>query len=317
MIVDRLEVMGFPRGAVTQMGRNPPYRRKRIPKKHGSEKTRGLALPSEKLQAVLTAIKGLLSIPTHPAAHGFIEGRSIATAAREHANSAVVLNFDLTDFYDYCTLDRVQATLFLEARWQNGAGLQVICFEDAALVAHLACFDGKLAQGSPLSPMLSNLCALDLDRRLSKLAGRDWRYTRFGDDITFSHAVGVSREQLDDVIYNVKAAVRHAGFKVNPKKTTRAKSHQRQEVLGLIVNGPTGTSPTSASLCPVRVPRKFLRELRAALHIRAKSRQPEWNDQQIRGAIAFVAMVDPEKGKKLLDDYHHAILAPTRPNPSR
>ena len=44
-----------------------------------------------------------------------------------------------------------------------------------------------LPQGSPCSPILSNMVCVDLDRRLSGLA-KQFRvdYTRYADDITFS-----------------------------------------------------------------------------------------------------------------------------------
>ncbi|HGW7490657.1 TPA: reverse transcriptase domain-containing protein, partial [Escherichia coli] len=57
----------------------------------------------------------------------------------------------------------------------------------ATIIAQIACLDGSLPQGSPCSPVITNLICRILDFRLSKLAVTyGCSYSRYADDITFS-----------------------------------------------------------------------------------------------------------------------------------
>ena len=84
-----------------------------------------------------------------------------------------------------------------------------------------------MPQGSPCSPILSELLTHFLDMRLVKLAAKNkCSYTRYADDITFSTnqkefpaalAVAVGEGwMLGD---EVKSRIRDAGFTINDGKT--------------------------------------------------------------------------------------------------
>src|SRR5262249_59441839 len=55
-------------------------------------------------------LHGLLAaVPPHDAAQGYRRGRSVATYAAPHAGQAIVLRFDLRDFFPSVRRSRVQA----------------------------------------------------------------------------------------------------------------------------------------------------------------------------------------------------------------
>src|SRR5690606_37911686 len=57
----------------------------------------------------------------------------------------------------------------------------------ARTIAQIACHNKALPQGSPCSPVISNLIAHILDVRMAQLAARTGcRYSRYADDLTFS-----------------------------------------------------------------------------------------------------------------------------------
>ncbi|MCP6612430.1 reverse transcriptase domain-containing protein, partial [Klebsiella pneumoniae] len=59
--------------------------------------------------------------------------------------------------------------------------------ELSTLIAKIACHQDKLPQGSPCSPVITNLILVSLDRRLSNLCNSvGCTYTRYADDITIS-----------------------------------------------------------------------------------------------------------------------------------
>lgn len=106
-------------------------------------------------------------------AMGFSEGRCVVSNADIHKGQNYIFNTDLKDFFTYIEQARVWKRLQLEP----------ICFEQpiASVVAGLCSMKQKtedgsvkfvLPQGSPTSPILTNMVCDTLDRRLAGLARR-------------------------------------------------------------------------------------------------------------------------------------------------
>ncbi|MFX7853813.1 reverse transcriptase domain-containing protein, partial [Acinetobacter baumannii] len=61
----------------------------------------------------------------------------------------------------------------------------------ATVIAQIACHDNKLPQGSPCSPVISNLIGHMMDIMLVRLASATGcSYSRYADDLTFSSNKG-------------------------------------------------------------------------------------------------------------------------------
>jgi len=82
-----------------------------------------------------------------PHVYGFVGGRSFVNAAKCHIGSKWVYSIDIKDFFSSITQQEV-SEVFRELNYSVKA---------ADLLANLCCLDGVLAQGSPTSPVLSNL----------------------------------------------------------------------------------------------------------------------------------------------------------------
>jgi retron-type reverse transcriptase len=155
----------------------------------------------------------------------------------------------------------------------------------ARFIATICTKDGVLPQGSPASPLLTNLACVRLDKKLSIVAVQfGAKYTRYADDITFS---GSSKAMLNRLIVVVTKVLKSEGLKVHPTKTRLLPSSQRQEVTGLSVHD------------FVNVPRTYRRRIRSALHhweafghVVASEKlgyaSPENYVQSIGGQIEFV-----------------------------
>ena len=90
------------------------------------------------------------------------------------------INLDLADFFD--TINFGKGTWFFH---QQQALL--LASQGGEILAQIGCHNNTLPQGSPCSPVISNLVAHILDIRLVSLAAKTGcTYTRYADDLTFS-----------------------------------------------------------------------------------------------------------------------------------
>lgn len=162
--------------------------------------------------------------------HGFEKGKSILTNAKIHRNKRYVLNMDLENFFDSFHFGRVRG--FFEKNRDFQLPLEV-----ATVIAQLTCFEGKLPQGAPTSPVITNFMCQILDYRLLK-AAKQYKldYTRYADDLTFSTNNQNFLELKDQFLRNIQKEIHRAGFQINEKKTCLFYKDSRQTVTGLVVN---------------------------------------------------------------------------------
>lgn len=227
-----------------------------IPKRSGGMRviSRPLGLIREMQDKLLPALTA--AYEAHPAAHGFVAARSVATNAAAHAGQNLVLNVDLQDFFPAINFGRIRG-LFMAPPFGLGPPA-------ATVLAQIVTHRNGLPQGAPTSPVLSNFIATALDRRLAR--GAKMRYSRYADDITFStksaaFPAGVAvHEHAGGTKFQVRVgealeqAIGACGFSVNAKKVRLQSRHVRQSVTGLTVN------------TRVNVQRKRVRQIRAMLH---------------------------------------------------
>lgn len=169
--------------------------------------------------------------------HGFVRKRSIITNAMMHYGKKNVLNLDLEDFFGCFNFGRVRGFFIKNKEFKLNEHI-------ATVIAQIACYKNKLPQGSPCSPVISNLITHSLDIRLASLAKRNkCTYTRYADDITFStreavFPIAIMNEEIGEYIPSKKLCqeITRAGFTINNKKTRIQYKNSRQEVTGLIVN---------------------------------------------------------------------------------
>ncbi|MGE0549143.1 MAG: reverse transcriptase family protein [Kofleriaceae bacterium] len=273
-----------------------------VPKRSGG--TRLLAAPHARLgkaqRWILDNILAKLEVTQH--AHGFVADRSTVTNARLHLNRDIVVNLDLENFFPTISYPRVRG-LFESLGYSPSAAtlLALLVTESPRMkVLHdgapywVAAGDRALPQGACTSPVISNLVARKLDRRLAGAAVKlGWTYSRYADDLTFS-ASGEAKTKMSLMMSRVRAIVRDEGFAINEAKGRVQRHARRQQVTGIVVNDKLG------------VPREEIRRLRAILH-RAKQtglaaqnrdKRPDF-EAYLRGKIAYIAMIDPAKGAAL------------------
>lgn len=154
-----------------------------IPKRSGGYRT--IQAPNEELKDIQKKILNFLiedcKILCHNSVHSYVKHRNCKTAMEAHQQSGArwFLKLDIKDFFDNCLYEPVlhslinihPLSLITEGRLRN---IFMLCF-----------LEGKLPQGAPTSPLLSNLYLLSADYMIDKQL-KGFTYTRYADDILIS-----------------------------------------------------------------------------------------------------------------------------------
>lgn len=226
-----------------------------VPKKSGGYRI--IYAPSSSIKYYQRSIANALmdSVSMKSCVHGFAREKSIKTNALVHKNKKYVINIDLNDFFPSIHFGRVLG-IFSGYPFNFNA-------EVATVLAQICTFEGKLPQGAPSSPIISNLVCRSLDNQLLDFAKKHkLSYTRYADDITFSTNMkkfpeGIGQVAADGILTlseELSEIIESNDFRINSSKVRCFSKNGRQEVTGLVVNR------------KVNVRRIYIRRIRAMLH---------------------------------------------------
>ena len=234
-------------------------------------KTREISAPKVALKLLQSWIGSHLSrsVSLNSCVFGFVpEKNGVIEAAKLHSSARWVYSLDLRDFFPSIDGSRVEEAL------------RKLGYTDhsAAFIRSLCVLNGALPQGSPASPVLSNLVFTDTDIELSKLAVEcSVRYTRYADDLVFSG--------VDEVPPQLQQKVRHIlnahGWVIAEEKEHLAKLPQRLKVHGLLVHG---TAP--------RMTKGYRNRIRAYRHLLAKGLIRVDDLPKVKGHLSYADQVE-------------------------
>lgn len=246
------------------------------------------------------------------AAHGFKRGRSIRTNAIKHRHRRWAFNIDLENFFPTIHFGRVRGFFISNKDF-------ALHKDVATAIAQIACDGNALPQGSPCSPVISNLIAGILDVRLVALAGAaGCTYSRYADDLTFSTNKPTFPSEIANPVPSVgphtwepsaqlQNLIQRAGFNINVAKTRMMYRDSRQDVTGLVVND------------KVNVRSEYRRAVRAMVHRLIRTGQYEaftpfpnagtlvpqkvqGSLRQLHGLLGFIDWIDREADPDRLRD---------------
>lgn len=289
-----------------------------IPKKSGG--TRTIEAPIERLKIVQRQLADLLAMcgleideqnKRRPLSHGFRKGRSIVTNARPHTGRRFVLNLDIEDFFPTINFGRVRGFFIKNKDFALHPKV-------ATVIAQIACNGKALPQGSPCSPIISDLVAHILDVRLVKLAEKHGcTYSRYADDLTFSTNQKDFPAELatcsnDGLIWSLGAplvsTIVNAGFLINATKTRMQCRGSRQTVTGLVVNR------------KVNIRDEYFRQARQMCHSlfnsgtyhRGNDKKPIATIHQLEGILNHIDKVRTDSDARTEDEKKQKTLASRR-----
>lgn len=235
-------------------------------------------------------------------AHGFKRGHSIFSNASPHRNKRWVFNLDLENFFGSIDFGRVRGYFTKDRDFQLNQKI-------ATIIAQIACIDNSLPQGSPCSPIISNMIGHLLDIHLVRLAKKTGcHYTRYADDLTFSSNKAIFPKNIafqdpkDLELWSpgkeLAKQVTHARFSINDKKTRMQFRDSRQDVTGLIVNKKINVKPEYR-----RAVRAMVHRLLTHGHFERPARVNDGTDvyvmstiagttEELHGMLGFIDSVD-------------------------
>ena len=271
-----------------------------IPKKNGG--TRKLNAPTDKLKHLQRCLADLLNEcfdeicnkdkQRKSLSHGFRKNHSIITNAKKHKNKRYVFNIDLMDFFPSLNFARVRGFFIKNYHFNLESKI-------ATFIAQIACHNNELPQGSPCSPIISNLIGHLLDIRMHNLAKKtECTYSRYADDLTFSTNKKDFSEKIafmkdENVWVAGKSLIKEigkVGFSINDKKTSMQYKSARQTITGLIVNE------------KINIKKEYYKKARSMCHELFKSDEFYINDSglnnktkgtlnQLEGILSFIYQV--------------------------
>lgn len=222
-------------------------------KSGGKRKISAPIKPLKALQSVINILLESIFVPS-PAATGFVTGISVKDNAEIHVGQTCIYNTDLENFFPSITKQMIRKALRRELgdKILSSDAINYIC-----KICTVPNDEGVevLPQGAPTSPILSNIVLKSMDAEMLRLANRmDCRYSRYADDITFSHSKQ-SRKMSKYWEESILKIIERYGLKINRKKTKTYAPGARMEVTGVTVSD------------KLNVSRRYIKQLRTLLHL--------------------------------------------------
>lgn len=257
-------------------GKHEFYKEIRIPKRKqvdGKTVYRVLNEPSTQLKKLQEEAKYILEdvfqLTAHNSAHAYVKGRDNVTNAQQHRFSKHIIEFDFKDYFDSITptlirktlacfppffytddLVKVPGNLWYDSESSKntekkalGNRLKEEQKELLEAIIDIATYRNGIPQGSPLSPLISNLVMFEFDHLINKELHKQQSYysktmiiyTRYCDNLTFSSYNPINLNRIKTLIKSILAA-RAENVRLNEKKTKYLKTNRRTYVTGVKLN---------------------------------------------------------------------------------
>jgi hypothetical protein len=294
-LICKLERFNEQTEALRAQERSTLYETFHIPKKSGG--LRRIDAPKPELMNALRNLKTIFEEDFHALYHtsafAYVKNRCTVDAVKRHQknNSKWFGKLDLHDFFGSTTLDYVIKMFsmvfpFSEiVKFPNGEA-------ELRKALDLAFLNGGLPQGTPLSPLITNVMMIPVDYKLAN-AFRDFDkqrfiYTRYADDFIISSKVDFDVHRVEKLVVDTLHEF-GAPFTINESKTRYGSSAGRNWNLGVMLNKDN----------EITVGHKKKRQFQSMLYnyITDKRKGISWpreDVQTMQGLHSYYRMVEPE-----------------------
>lgn len=276
-----------------QRKRSDLYETFYIPKKSGG--LRRIDAPKPELMDALRRLKTIFEetfyVLYHTSAFAYIKNRCTIDAVKRHQanNSKWFAKLDLHDFFGSTTLDFVMSMFSMIYPIS-----EVVKIEQGKAelkrALDLTFLNGGLPQGTPISPLITNVMMIPVDFKLSN-GLRDFEkqkfvYTRYADDFIISSKFDFDVHKVEELVVGTLKEF-DAPFSINAAKTRYGSSAGRNWNLGVMLNKDN----------EITVGHKKKRQLQSMMYnyITDKKNGVEWSREDLmvmQGLHSYYRMVE-------------------------
>ena len=270
-----------------------------IPKHSGGFRT--ISAPTVELKALQRKIVEFLrddcQIKVHDCAFAYTSGRCHQDAVVRHQQnrSRWFLKLDIQDFFPSTNFP------FIITQLRKIYPLNYLDEGDLTQMLRVCMLNGGLPQGSPASPILTNLLMVPIDYAINKVLWdynkSHYVYTRYADDMTISNRFSFKFKEIQGLIQQI---LRQEGspYLIKAEKTHYGSSAGRNWVLGLMLNQHN----------QVTVGHKRKERMRAMVHdmFTEYSNGGAYSVEDLQillGNLAYIDKVEPGYQRKLIQKY--------------
>ena len=278
------------------------YREFHIPKKSGG--LRKIDAPEQELMDALRTLKTIFEEDFHALYHtsafAYVKRRSTIDAVKRHqANESKWFGkYDLSNFFGSTTLDFVMKMFSMVFPFS-----EVVRYKTGVIelrkALELAFLDGGLPQGTPISPLITNVMMIPVDYKLAnglrEFNHQRYVYTRYADDFLISSKYTFSFKEIENYIVETLKSF-EAPFSIKSQKTRYGSSAGSNWNLGVMLNKDN----------EITIGHKKKRQFQAMLasYVMDKQHGTNWDKsdvQTMEGYRNYYRMVEGESIDKLVE----------------
>lgn len=280
------------------------YKSFKIPKRSGGLRT--IDAPQDELMKALRELKEILEkkfyASYHTAAFAYVRGRSTIDSVKRHQNnnSRWFLKLDAKGFFPSTTEKFLMDMLCQLYPFCIFINYDFGYKEELEKALSLCFLNGGLPQGTPTSPMLTNMMMIPVDHAIAKMC-REYSphlcYTRYADDILISSQLSFCWTDVQNKVVEILNQF-SAPFTLNAEKTRYGSSAGRNWNLGVMLN--------KDNKITIGHEKKKIFKAMIFQFMSDDSRGVAWeleDVQHLLGLVAYYKMVEGEEIDKILDAY--------------
>ena len=224
-----------------EVDRHTLYKHFCIPKSSGG--VRPIDAPQSELMEALRDLKGILERNCgadklyHTSAFAYIQNRSTLDCVKRHQQneSKWFAKFDMHNFFGSTTIDFVMR-MFEQIYPLSELVKNTFSSEVFRKAIDLCFLDGGLPQGTPISPLITNIMMIPFDFAMNRWCREHHMvYTRYADDLLISSKNPFRFKDVEEQIESVLAKC-DAPFHLNRKKTRYGSANGSNWNLGVMLN---------------------------------------------------------------------------------
>jgi len=264
-----------------------------IPKASGG--LRRIDAPEQELMTALRQLKLIMEEELfalyHTSAFAYVKGRCTVDAIKRHQKneSRWFLKLDFSNFFGSTTPEFVMKMLSMIFPFseivKNPSGR-----EELSKALSLCFLNGGLPQGTPISPLLTNIMMIPIDHRLSNYLRNFERnrivYTRYADDLLISCQYDFNKDKVQKLVSDTLREF-SAPFSIKPEKTHYGSRAGKNFSLGILINRDNNISIGH------KKKKHFKAMLNNYVHSKKSGNNWELHDIQVlSGLISYYRMIE-------------------------